>query len=529
MKIPSCLAIFLALVPSVSLAAQAPSTIAADTTWTAAQGPYEVTGTTTVSEGATLTVEAGTTVVMGKDAGLLVQGQLIARGTQASPVLFVPAQDGDPPVRWGAVTFEPTSIPATFEQVDQYASGSVLEWCVLEGASHAVRLIGASPYIASCTFRGNRTPLSLDVVGGAALLIESGSAPRIRDCRFEDNFADGFNYGGAVYVDSSAPILQDNVFVGNTAIYGGGLCTTLVASPIVGNRFEGNVATGSEDNSKGGGMSLISTISAVLNNTVTKNESGGDGAGIHVCVDCHPHATPFLMDNTVTQNSAATSDPSHAAGGIGAAFLRILTSNNIHGNTRGGEPSEFGWFHPVDEGFPDWVANVSIAGNWWGTADTAAIDAVVANGQPVDGAGSANPHPALSAPVEAPTPRVTLATRRLRYDEEAQEMGVFLTLYNPGAARSFELRILLRYEGGPSFPYILPLGLPEETVEGGTHRFSMPENSVWFSTLAAPSYDPTRRMGGGGSWSAALHDPEDGAIIGVPCSSRFLLNEEVVP
>lgn len=529
MKTTLWLPLLLVLLPPAAAATEVPATIAAGTSWAAADGPYLVAGTTVVPEGVTLTVEPGTVVELASGAGLQVLGQVVARGTQEDPILLVRSGEGSEQDRWGSVTFEATSTPANFEQIDQYASGSILEWCVFEGATRAVQLLGASPYIVSCTFRDNRTPLSLDVAGGAALYITGGAAPRVRDCRFEDNFADGLNYGGAVYVDSSSPILQDNVFQGNTAIYGGGLCTTLVASPIVGNRFEGNVAKGSEDNSKGGGMSLISTISAVLNNTVTKNESGGDGAGIHVCVDCHPHATPFLLDNTVTANKAATKDPSHAAGGIGAAFLRVMTSNNIHGNTRGGQPSEFGWFHPLDEGFPDWVANVSIAGNWWGTADEAAIDAVVANGKPSDGAASANPHPALSAPVEKPTPRVTITTRRLRYDEEAQEMGVFLTLYNPGAARSFELRILLRYENGPSFPYILPLGLPEETVTGGAHRFPMPEDSVWFATLATPSYDPLNRMGGEGSWDAALYDSDSGERIGIPCSARFQLREEVMP
>ncbi len=517
------------LLPSLAVAAEAPATLDSDGAWTAAGSPYQVVGTTVVPVGVTLTIEPGAVIELAADAGLQVQGQLIARGTEEAPILFVRSSGSSEQDRWGSVTFEPTSMPASFEQIDQYAAGSILEWCVFEGASRAVQLLGASPYIHHCAFRDNRTPLSLDVEGGAALFIADGAAPRIRDCLFENNLADGLNYGGAIYVDSSSPILQDNVLMGNTAIYGGGLCTTLVASPIVGNRFEGNIATGSDDNSKGGGMSLISTISAVLNNTVIGNKSGGDGGGIHVCVECHPHATPFLLDNTVTGNEAETQDPSHAAGGIGAAFLRVMTSNNIHGNTRGGQPSEFGWFHPIEEGFPDWVANVSVAGNWWGTADGATVDALVANGEPTAGAGSANPHPVLSGPVQEATPRVTITTRRLRYDEAAQEMGVFLTLYNPGPAKSFELRILLQYEGGLSVPYLAPLGLPEETVDTGGHRFSMPQNSVWFATLAMPSYDPLNRMGGGGAWNAALYDPESGALVGIPCRARFQLLEEVMP
>ncbi|MCX8157631.1 MAG: Ig-like domain-containing protein, partial [Verrucomicrobiae bacterium] len=47
-------------------------TISADTTWLAASGPYNVTGTLTIGSGATLTIQPGTTVYFGSGANLVV-------------------------------------------------------------------------------------------------------------------------------------------------------------------------------------------------------------------------------------------------------------------------------------------------------------------------------------------------------------------------------------------------------------------------------------------------------------------------
>ena len=64
------------------------------------------------------------------------------------------------------------------------------------------------------------------------------------------------------------------------------------------------------------------------------------------------------------------------AGGISVDGAPQIHYNNIHGNLRGAVPSDFGWLHePAKEGYPDWVANVSIANNWWGTTDLDAIEA----------------------------------------------------------------------------------------------------------------------------------------------------------
>lgn len=63
-------------------------TLAADTTWSAVNGPYRVTGNLVVPVGVTLTIEPGTSVYFESGARLSVQGRLVAEGTDNAWVRF---------------------------------------------------------------------------------------------------------------------------------------------------------------------------------------------------------------------------------------------------------------------------------------------------------------------------------------------------------------------------------------------------------------------------------------------------------
>lgn len=66
------------------------SNITADTTWTAADGPWQVTGSVAVASGATLTIEPGASVYLSGGATFSVAsgGRLIAEGTETSRIRF---------------------------------------------------------------------------------------------------------------------------------------------------------------------------------------------------------------------------------------------------------------------------------------------------------------------------------------------------------------------------------------------------------------------------------------------------------
>jgi len=504
------------------------SDIAEDTAWTAADSPVRIEKDVAVKEGVTLTVEPAVRIELGPGVTLSVAGMLVARGKEGQEIVFAGVEESGEEARWKSIRFLDSAVDATFEAVDDYAYGSIVEHCRFQHGTKALHLSAASPYIHECTFADNRTEFQADIKGGAAILVEGGSSARIRDCTFESNVADGFAYGGAVYVEAGDPILQDNVFTDNTAIYGGALCTNLTASPIVGNVFDGNRAEGSTE-SKGGAVALVSTVSAVMNNEMTGNRSVKDGGGLHVCVDCHPHATPFILDNTITGNECEDPDPAAGAGGVGAGFLRMMADNNLHGNTRDGKPADFGWYHPVEEGFPDWARDVSVAHNWWGTTDTGAIAATITDAADIDGSGNADPTPALTAPVAGPIPRVTVTTRRLRYEAAGEPMPVFLTLYNPGAETTLELRILAQADSGPAVPFAGPIDFPGIARSSGAYLLTMPENSVFFAVLLSPLYAPETTPFETVTWHAALYDPGSGKVVGRVSSIRTQFVKEVTP
>lgn len=501
------LAVLTAAFLGVPGAAAAQTVIDTDTTWTAAGSPYYIAGDATVLEGVTLTVEPGATVELASFANLWVAGELVARGTAALPILFTGDATGTEIARWGGVVFLDSSVDANYVEVDEYVEGSVLEHCIFEHATRAVRTHGASPYVSQCTFRYNECEAEENNMGGCGMLIVAGSQPRVVGCEFIDNVASGAE-GGAIRVDHSAPIIQDNLFTGNSSIYGGAITTYNILSPIVGNTFENN-----DGGFEGGAISLYSSSSAFLNNRVVGNISTFDGGGVHVCVDCFPHANPLIMDNTITDNVAAF----EGAGGVGAAYIRVLSHNNIYDNFLDDEPADFAWFNKISEGYPDWVQYPDARQNWWGTTDPEAIAATVHDGLDTDGYGTAHYEPFLTAPVEAPETRVTITTRKIRYHSDDDPMPVVLTLYNPGPEREVRLVLMVSMEQTPPAFYQGALDFPGAVPEEDGFRLTLPDNSVYFTPLMSPAYfgmDGVKDA----FWHAALVDAQTGERIGDVCT-----------
>jgi hypothetical protein len=493
----------LLLLPSF-LSAQ--TVIDTDTTWSA--GPVSITEDTTVSPGVTLTIDPGVTVEFGADLDLVVQGELVARGTEAEPILFTGVD------RWGSVVFEDTSTPAVFENLDDYLSGSIVEHCIFENATKALQLVGASPYVHKSIFRDNQCESSGPPEGGAAIYTLNSST-RIEGCTFSNNTAGGVAQGGALFIDSSAVIIQDNTFTQNRSGYGGALTTLLVASPIVGNTFDDNNSSW-----EGGAASFVSSIPPFLNNTVTNNGAFRDGGGVHVCTTCYPHANPFFMDNTITDNF---SDYEGAAG-VGAAYIRIFSNNNIHSNLRAQEPADFGWFNKVEDGYPGWVRNPAIPGNWWGTTEERDIGKTIFDGKDEREYGEVFFLPIRTEPVSAPETRVIISTLKIRYRTADEPMPVHLTIYNPGPQREVDLAVLLQYEQSPPIHYHGGIDFPGAVAGQETVRLTLPQNSAYFTTFMEPSYPGTEDLGYG-FWHAALFDASSGERIGDVCTIRFEFGE----
>jgi hypothetical protein len=509
------------LLPVPVLAAEAPELIEQDAAWNLADSPVHVAADCRVEPDATLTIEAGVVVEFEAGAGLTVAGSLVADGTAEEPVVFRGVELGDGSrARWGSVTFEEGAVAATFVDVDDYVGGSLLRGCRFEGANRALVLLGASPYVVDSVFVDNRCVHCDDAEGGSAIHLAPGSAPRVRDCLFENNSIGGVSWGGAIHADRAAPILQGNTFVGNEGPYGAALCGSSMVSPIVGNAFTDNHSSW-----EGGGITLYSSSPAVLNNEITGNTAVMDGGGVHVCIDCRPHAAPVMIDNVITNNSSAAL----GAGGVGAAYLRLFTNNDLHGNTTDGRPVDLGWFNERLDYWPEWVHSPVVAGNHWGTSSAASIDEAIHDGADEEGLGRVRWEPAREGPIGAPETRVALTTLRLRYTSDGEPMPVFLTLYNPGPARQVDLLLLVEYGAGARLPVATPLDFEGAERIGDAWRLTLPEDSVWFGTLVEPEFPGPVAGTREGRWHAVLLEPDTGAQVGETCSTRFELGGEPEP
>ncbi len=131
---------------------------AGDTRWTAAEGPYRVSGTLVVPGSAKLTIEPGTSVYFEADAGLAVSGTLVAAGTEYDRIRFtsipnaplVPddSSAGLPngPPHWDGVQFIDSMSP------DNLISYADIEYA--QDVNGSIGVVNSEAVIDHVTFRG---------------------------------------------------------------------------------------------------------------------------------------------------------------------------------------------------------------------------------------------------------------------------------------------------------------------------------------------------------------------------------------
>jgi uncharacterized repeat protein (TIGR01451 family) len=127
--------------------------------------------------------------------------------------------------------------------------------------------------------------------------------------------------GGGVSISTGNPVIQNNIFYGNSATYGGGLFNASYAdsSPIIQyNTFYSNTA------GIGGGLEIWAGNPVIQNNIFSGNSAdNGGGVAIYNDPPANENSTPVLQNNIFSGNSADNS-----AGGIYIIFGNPIIQNN---------------------------------------------------------------------------------------------------------------------------------------------------------------------------------------------------------
>jgi hypothetical protein len=293
--------------------------IDSDTTWTKVNSPYILDGNVLVSKGATLTIEAGTTVNLNSQS-ILVNGTLVAKGNSESQVTF------------HGTSFSSQIIFTEFSTAwnEQAGSGSIINKAYFNGTS--IKIDKASPKITNSTFYNS-----------LSIMIECGS-PVISNNDI---------YGCQIEINDGSPIVTSNIIHGGHVL---GLTEVMWITPITIN----------------GGSALISKNYIRGADVGAQIANGNTRIAGNTFEDC---STAIIADvGTIERNYIFNSTTAIKTGNA------IIQNNTIvqvaYGiSVQGSAPTIiYNNFLNTIGIYMSSSINIIAANNWWGTTNTSIID-----------------------------------------------------------------------------------------------------------------------------------------------------------
>ncbi|MES2708277.1 MAG: Ig-like domain-containing protein [Verrucomicrobiota bacterium] len=340
-------------------------TLTASEIWSAASGPYNLTGNFTVPSGLSLTLQAGTTVYLAAGANLTVStgGTLNAAGTPGAGITLarIPSGSGD----WGGVTVNGGTARLSYVTFANNGDTALharngaevtLDHLAFRNTNEPyLELDGSSFHVSDCVFPANTS--SFELVHGTGG-IAAGGRGIIRNCRFgkTSGYNDSLDFTGGnrpgpalqvlncvfegsdddqVDIDSTDAWIEGNIFLhchrsaaspdSASGVSGGADNADFSQVTVINNLFYDcdNAVTMKQGNSQPNGNSAV-----LLNNTIVRiTKAGGIDSGSGVVnfddVDATGEGKGMYLEGNII------SDIENLARNFDPALSRLVLNNNL--------------------------------------------------------------------------------------------------------------------------------------------------------------------------------------------------------
>ncbi|MFN2336385.1 MAG: right-handed parallel beta-helix repeat-containing protein, partial [Bacteroidales bacterium] len=275
-----------------------------------------------------LTVSAGATLIAVQSrASIFVTdtGQILAVGTQISPILFTCDIDfdginGEPGEYWGNININSSGASQLSYCTFERGRKDHFKWGLLGGG---LRLASSAVTVSNSTFR------NCVAEKGGAIAVLNGATPSISACTFLNNSA--IIQGGAIYTDAgSSPLIENSLFNGNSSgslTLMGGTVASLSAAPKIVNS---TIVNSSSPVSDGTSIYLENSPATIVVNTVIwggANHVGLNGTPSSVLEYNAIEGTSYAGNLTLNSVNTAIDGPNFidpAAGNFNIAYTSLL-------------------------------------------------------------------------------------------------------------------------------------------------------------------------------------------------------------
>lgn len=283
--------------------------------WEAPGSPYLIEGEITVPAGDTLTIAPACSVIFQGHYKLIVNGWLLAEGTEEDSIVFTPA---DTSVGWHGI------------RLIDAPDGSRLGYCVIEygkamgsgddRSGGGIYTHNSSIMIEHSSIYHNEAGESWPNTGcGGGIFSWGASNIILNECTISENYVMG--PGGAIYCQQYANLYISNSIISqNYAQTGrGGIECAELDSALISNCIISNNTIGPGWST--GGIELYQVANAVIDSCeITYNDGAWYAGGIR----CRSTSNACITNNIISNNQA---------GNGGGLYCEYGTNNLISGNT----------------------------------------------------------------------------------------------------------------------------------------------------------------------------------------------------